>query len=266
VENIYDDREQLREDSEAKQVIGRVEDLTMQATPSAVETQHAAYENTRKAAAEEYVRALRDGTNDVTPETIELTKEETAPEHPVDQSSEADERLQTLRLEGHGPQRHHDPTDEQLAARVGTPKIDASTGEFVRKANGLVASENHIDPMTGTTTDGVLGGVHKCGDYATRFDTAEDFVAADRYMRQIASDNGEAAVRAPISEVLGPDAHERLTGVLHDPDNPAQLRSVDFQDGTIVAIYQRDAGRALTLYTMYPDPVPYTPSQSGSDQ
>jgi hypothetical protein len=263
---MYDNREQLREDSEAAKAIGRVEDLTNQASPSPVETQHTAYENTRRAAAEEYVRALRDDTNDEIPEITELTKEQTAPEQPADQPSEAAERLRTLRVEGHGPQRHHDPTDEQLAARVGTPKIDASTGEVVRKANGLVASENHIDPMTGTTTDGVLGDVHRCGDYATRFDYAEDFAAADRYMRQIASDNGEAAVRAPISEVLGPDAHERLTGVLHDPDNPAQLRSVDFQDGTIVAIYQRDASGALTLYTMYPDPVPYTPNQSGSDQ
>jgi hypothetical protein len=180
----------------------------------------------------------------------------------TDKAAEAAARLTELRDEGHGPQRHHDPTNEQLAARMGDPILDPQTGQPELKGNGHVKAQNHIDPMTGTTVDGVHGGMHRCGDYATRFDSAEDYVAADRFMRSRVSDN-QPVVKAPISDVLGPDGHDRVTGYYRDPAAPGELKPVDFTGGNIVAVYNRDVNGTLTLYTMYPDPVPFHPNQPG---
>lgn len=181
----------------------------------------------------------------------------------TDRSAETTARLNELRDEGHGPQRHHDPTNEQLAARMGEPILDPQTGEPLLKDNGHVRAQNHIDPMTGTAVDGVHGGVHRCGDYATRFDSPEDYVAADRFMRQQIGDTGPAAARHPISEVLDSNAHERMTGYYHDPDAAGQLKPVDFTDGTVFALYERLPNGDLNLRTMYVDPAPRNPDQSG---
>jgi hypothetical protein len=59
------------------------------------------------------------------------------------------ERMDVLRDEGHGPQRHHDPTDGQLQDRLGTPVRD-SDGDVVLRPDGFVRSTDHIDPETGT--------------------------------------------------------------------------------------------------------------------
>lgn len=175
-------------------------------------------------------------------------------------------RLSELRDEGHGPQRHHDPTDEQLADRMGEPIIDPQTDRPALKPNGHVMAENYVDPMTGTTVDAVTGDAHRCGDYATRFDSAEDYVAAERFMRARVPASGSAVVRAPISEALGPDGHERLTGCYHDPAAPGELKPVDFTGGNVVAVYKRDENGELSLYTMYPDPVPFHPNQPGGTE
>ncbi|MEV6601722.1 hypothetical protein AB0M36_33440 [Actinoplanes sp. NPDC051346] len=188
---------------------------------------------------------------------------QTTPENSTDtdKAAETAARLNELRAQGHGPQRHHDPTDEQLAARMGDPILDPQTGEPLLKDNGHVQAQNKIDPMTGTTVDGVHGGVHRCGDYATRIDSPEDYVAADRYMREQIGETGPAAARRPISEVLGPDAHERMTGYFHDPDAPGQLKRVDFTGGTIFALYEPLPNGDLKLRTLYVEPAPSNPDQ-----
>jgi len=181
----------------------------------------------------------------------------------TDRSAETAARLNELRNQGHGPQRHHDPTDEQLAARMGDPILDPRSGKPLLKDNGHVRARNKIDPMTGTTVDGVHGGVHRCGDYATRIDSPEDYVAADRYMREQIGDTGPASARRPIDEVLGPKAHERMTGYYHDPNAAGQLKPVDFTDGTVFAAYERLPNGDLNLRTMYVDPAPPNPDQLG---
>jgi len=181
--------------------------------------------------------------------------------------AEINKRLDELRTEGHGPQRHLDPTDTHLSARLGDPIIDPRTGTPELKGNGHVRAQNFIDPMSGTTTDAVTGGPHRCGEFSTRFDSAEDYVAAERYMREHLGSAPVAQGSVPIADVLGPEAHQRMTGYYHDPSAPGEHRPVDFAGGTIFASYSRDADGNLRLRTMYVNPVPFNPGQlDGTDQ
>jgi hypothetical protein len=65
----------------------------------------------------------------------------------------------------------------------------------------------------------------------------------------------------PISDVLGPEGHERLTGFYRDPANPDEFKQVDFTGGTIFAAYKRDGNGDLKLTTMYANPAPFNPSK-----
>ena len=132
----------------------------------------------------------------------------------------------------------------------GTPKIKTA-GPNV----GHIASEDFVDPLTGTTTDGESGQPHLCGPYSTKFDNPEDLARADDYFRaQIAA--GDGADEAPISDVLGPDGHTALIGFYKDPSDPTKYLPVDFEGGTIRAIYRPNGSGGLRLHTMYPNPAP----------
>jgi hypothetical protein len=109
------------------------------------ETQETAREEARDAAQSEYAKAVAAREPDGVSLTSELRKpaentSEKAPENASEsadddslavsrpgreqgQSPETAERLQKLRDEGHGPQRHHDTTETHLKARLGTPLI-----------------------------------------------------------------------------------------------------------------------------------------------
>lgn len=177
------------------------------------------------------------------------------PGREIDQSPETAARLSELRNEGHGPQRHHDPTDDQLTARMGDPVFDPDTGKPKVNEQGFVEAENYVDPITGTTQDGVHPDkTHKCGDYAARFDSGDDFVAADRFMRDRIGAGGSPVQRVPIEDVLGPQGHERMSGYSHDPETPGKMNPADFEGGTVFALYKRGADGELKLHTMYPDP------------
>ena len=41
------------------------------------------------------------------------------------------------------------------------------------------------------------------------------------------------------------------------------MRAAGLAGGNIVAVYNRDVNGDLTLYAMYPDPVPFHPNQPG---
>lgn len=174
---------------------------------------------------------------------------------PYDPMGELDpvaERVAELRLEGHGPQRHLDPSDAQLRQRLGTPVVDDS-GQVVLRPDGFVRSTGHIDPITGSTTDGVHGGDHYCGPVATRFDSAEDFARAEAYLRAQSVRDDDPFPSAPIADVLGDAGESRMTGYYHDPDGSGGFRRADFTGGTISAVFDGTAD-ALILRTMYSRP------------
>ncbi|MET9641425.1 hypothetical protein ABZY83_34285 [Streptomyces virginiae] len=161
--------------------------------------------------------------------------------------------------EGHAPGRHLYPADQALIDRLGTVLRDANGAPKLYGPNshypGLVKSENNIDPLTGSTVDGVHGGVHRVGPYATRFGNAEDMVRADEYFRAEYARTGEMPKDTSIADVLGAKAHERFTGYYRDPSNLTDFKPVDFEGGTIVPGYRIHDGK-LTLHTMFANPAP----------
>lgn len=166
-------------------------------------------------------------------------------------------RMGELAKEGHATGRHSDPDAAALQRRLGDPKTDAN-GNIVHYGPnspnypGHVKPVNCVDPLTGTTTDGVTGNPHKCGPYATKFDNPEDMVRIDAYCRKYIRDNGHPPTSVPIS-VLGPSAHTRFSGYYRDPANPTSFLPVDFQGGSITPVYRQHGGH-WNLHTMFPNP------------
>ncbi|WP_328903067.1 hypothetical protein OHR86_26980 [Streptomyces sp. NBC_00441] len=182
------------------------------------------------------------------------------PEKPVD--PKVAERIKELDDrqggEGHAPGRHLTPDDQALVDRLGTvlrdsngaPKLYGPQSSYP----GLVKSENNVDPLTGTTTDGVTGQTHRVGAFATRFDDAADMVRADAYFRAEMERTGRLAREAPIEDVLGAGANERFTGYYRDPANLDNFKPVDFEGGTIVPVYKELPNGQYQLHTMFANP------------
>lgn len=161
--------------------------------------------------------------------------------------------------EGHAPGRHLDVTDKQLTDRLGTPVMKDGSPQFYPSTSpnypGHLRLEKQKDPLTGDTTDGVHGGDHRCGPYATRFESAEDMVRADSYFRERFNETGvPPAQEVPIKDVLGEDAHERCTGYYLDPSDPSVVKEVDFEGGSIKPVYHMTSDGGIRLHTMYPNP------------
>ena len=181
------------------------------------------------------------------------------PEGEAGRKTDLDNFMSNVDTQGHMAGRHYKPSDQALQDRLGDTKFesDGVTPKIKQSGpnQGHVASENFVDPLTGTTVDGETGGAHRCGPYATRFDNPEDVKQADDFFRgQIAS--GQIPVETPISEVLGPDGHQELTGFYKDPTDPTQYKNVDFEGGTIVPVYRPDGSGGQKLHTMFINPAP----------
>lgn len=161
--------------------------------------------------------------------------------------------------EGHAPGRHLYPDNQALQDRLGTVATDSSGAPKVYGPNssapGLLKSENNIDPLTGTTVDGISGRAHRVGPFATRFDNAEDMVRADAYFRKEIASTGTPPAETSIDQILGADGHKRFTGYYRNPTNPSEFLPVDFEAGTIKPVYKIDNGK-WELVTMYANPAP----------
>ncbi|MDK0521996.1 hypothetical protein [Streptomyces sp. ML-6] len=162
--------------------------------------------------------------------------------------------------QGHAPGRHLYPNDQVLTDRLGTVLRDSNGAPKLYGPNsnypGLVKSENNVDPLTGTTVDGVTGGIHRVGAFATRFDNAEDMVRADAYFREEMARTGSEPMETSISDVLGPGAEKRFTGYYRDPANLNEFKPVNFEGGTIVPVYRLLPDGQYRLHTMFANPAP----------
>jgi hypothetical protein len=224
---------------------------------AAVETREAAHQSTADAVRAEYLAATDER------QTREERIAERGEPSEADESPEVLAALVRLAQEGHGPGRHHDPTNRDLFARLGTPTRNAD-GSMRLDRDGFVESQNKIDPMSGSTVDAVTGLRHRCGPIATRIDSAADYAKADAYMKEELAASGVLLGSRPISEVLGPEAEERMTGLYLDPADPSQAVHVDFTEGTIFASYSIDEHGNKALDTLYAEPVPFNPSDRGT--
>ncbi|WP_369216040.1 hypothetical protein [Streptomyces flavofungini] len=161
--------------------------------------------------------------------------------------------------EGHAPGRHLYPNDAVLQARLGTPILDPDGNPKLYGQNssnaGHVKSKDNIDPLTGDTIDGVHGGPHKVGPYATRFNSAEDMVRADAYFREKIAHTNQPPDPVAIEDILGPGAHERFSGFYRDPANLDEFLPVNFEGGTIKPVYRLIDGD-WKLVTLYANPAP----------
>lgn len=200
------------------------------------------------------------------------------------------ERVEGLRRQGHGPQRHLDPTDDMLKERLGTPsKIRDGNGNalqdahgnqrFHRNEDGYLQTENKIDPAHGPNAKERLQGddlymdaenpakKHKCDAFSTGFRQGEDeaFMHADQYARtqlDPSKPNGLTVEFSPNDAWGSSESHhDRFRGFFIDrnkpflPDGSVNYRPVDFQDAKIVAVYRPDGNGGHKLLTMFPQPV-----------
>jgi SPP1 gp7 family putative phage head morphogenesis protein len=159
-------------------------------------------------------------------------------------SSYVARRFAELTAQGHGPQRHEGSVTRQML-------ID-------RVLRG-------IDPMTGTRVDGVTGRPHRAPPIASRITSPETFVAAESYLRRTpeyraardaalfepAYRRGSFLVVVPLENALGPDYLRFVEGVRIDGGGAVV---VDFDHGTLMAIFRHIPGGEPVLVTMYPMP------------
>jgi len=153
-------------------------------------------------------------------------------------------RLQELISEGHGVQRHGaQVTDFQLRGRA---------------VEGL-------DPMTGTTVDGVHGGTHQYAQHATKVVSDEAYVYAENYARNsqqfvdatVSSTTGRAELKIPLKEVYGDDFREFVYGVTRYGSKTAPTGSGNtiFTDNAHMVIrYKQSSSGDWLFNTMFPQP------------
>lgn len=157
-------------------------------------------------------------------------------------------RFAELEAQGHGPQRHEGAVTRQMLED--------------RVLHG-------IDPIPGTTTDGVTGGTHNTVRTATRITNEADFVAAEALIRRspdyrAARDEAMSRmgqlpkttfeVSVPIEDVLGTDFQNAVEGVrrLGSVKNPTGIQTVYFDGGTVTAVFELLPSGEPILVTLFP--------------
>ncbi|MFA5983578.1 MAG: hypothetical protein WC782_06150 [Methylococcaceae bacterium] len=158
------------------------------------------------------------------------------------------EKINDLKLQGHGPQRHEgDVTEQQLKDRVMHGK----------------------DPMTGTTTDAVTGETHKYSKNATKIKSEEDYVNGESHLRNSdefktkvkdAETSGQGRIlveNQKLEEIYGSNYKDKVSGQtrIGSKNNPTGVTPTDFDNGSMVGVYTKsNKTRQWELTTMYPEP------------
>jgi hypothetical protein len=131
-----------------------------------------------------------------------------------------------------------------------------------------------FDPVTGTTDDAYNKNAdgtpkeHGYGAHATKWNSKAALVKADEAVRK--SDDFKKAVAdaesirsaevvvktVKLEDALGKDYKKHVSGVTREGSkrNPTGSKPTDFTDGTIRAIYRKDAAGNWNVETMMADP------------
>lgn len=169
------------------------------------------------------------------------------------QQKNVEQRMAQMRHEGHGPQRHEGQvTVQQLEERALYKK----------------------DPMTGTTQDGIHGGKHQCGRNATKVNSEEAYITADRHLREskefaVAKQRAEAvgddtfSVSRPLQEIYGENYRSHVTGVHRTgssshptghPPGTSPPTPTDFENGSMRGVYKKQPNGSWGTHTQFPEP------------
>jgi hypothetical protein len=164
------------------------------------------------------------------------------------------ERYDEIAIHGHAVQRHGEHiTEQQIDARV-------IFGE---------------DPITGTTNDAFRKDAfgnplpHKYSKNATKFTSKDALVKAEEYVKnsQVYKDDvdtvnltgGNRIViqNIKLEDVFGVAYKDQVFGKtrLGSKNNPIGVVETDFTDGTLRAVFIKNANDEWCLETMFPDPV-----------
>lgn len=157
-------------------------------------------------------------------------------------------KFDDLKAQGHGPQRHEgDVTTKQLEERC----------------------MKGIDPMTGTTTDGVTSKTHKYSRNATKVNTPEDYVKAEEYLKnsneykdkvKYADAIGKKQVvleETKLKDIYGDSYSSKVDGRtrIGSAKNPQGSNVTEFSDESkMIGVYRKADDGTWNLLTMYPDP------------
>jgi hypothetical protein len=194
---------------------------------------------------------------------------------------EVDKRIDGLRNQGHGPQRHLDPTDDMLKTRLGTPtppNMVNGQPSYHKMPGGYIQTQNKIDPAHGPNPASRLSGNalymdaedpsrrHKCDAFSTAFKPGEEeaFMYADLHARGRLdpTKTGRQTIEFSPTDAWGPGNghHRRFRGFYIDRNAPVDsggninYKPVDFRDAKLVAVYDPDGKGGHKLVTMFPQP------------
>lgn len=181
------------------------------------------------------------------------------------------------------------PCPQKTAEQVEKERVDAAydkmaqNGHAVQRHGEAITQQQltdravrGFDPVTGTTDDAYnkkADGTpkeHLAGRHATKFSSKAAMVKAEETIRasQAFKDKLDEANRlgattlavtdTKLQDALGADYKSKVTGVtrLGSKNNPTGSQATDFTDGTIRAVYRKDASGNWNVHTMFPEPKP----------
>lgn len=162
----------------------------------------------------------------------------------VPSPSDISQRLDELKIEGHGPQRHSGLTEHQLVKRV----FDG------------------IDPATVSRVDLVHSPkLHKKPSEATTFISDDAFVRAEHSVRAsqafqeaIKLNPERPVVKISLQDALGNNGQNQVVGIRKvGPRENRQYEGLDFSNGSVQAFYRYNSQtRSYELETMFPTQYP----------
>ena len=167
------------------------------------------------------------------------------------------ERYNEISQKGHAVQRHGEAITQQKLA-------DRALGG--------------IDPASGTTDDAYAKDrrgrprPHRFAQHATKWNSKAAMVKADEAIRNSQAfkdavanadrlrDDTVVVNTIKLQDALGADYKDQVSGVTRvgPPPPPRRVNSnpTDLTDGTIRAVYKKDAAGKWNVETMFPDPKP----------
>jgi len=175
------------------------------------------------------------------------------------------------------------PTPEELEKKRVEEAYDdlAKNGHAVQRHGEAVTPQQledravkGFDPVTGTTDDAYnkkadgSPAEHRTGRHATKFASKEAMVKAAEAVKknpdhkkeleaaEKAGDTRFSVETTKLEDALGKDYKKQVAGVsrIGSQKNPTGSQATDFTDGTVTAVFEKDAKGNWNTLTMYPNP------------